>query len=165
MASGLFLLRRSLLPSFRLSPAAAAACCTTLVAAPLLVHQLQRPVLMDSFSMQQSPALRTYQREAKTPIVKDGRLNERALRQVSAGSILGLAGGVLVSFFSKPLALLIGLLIVGVQALESRGIHIVPYQRIQGYVKGINLRGALQDNVAFKLSFGVTFALAAFAQF
>ena len=51
------------------------------------------------------------------------------------------------------------------QALESRGIHIIPYKRIQKYVKGADLPSSLQNNVAFKLSFGVTFALAAFAQF
>jgi Mg/Co/Ni transporter MgtE len=69
---------------------------------------------MDSFSTQSSP-LQSYQREAKTPIVKDGKWNERALRQVSTGSILGLVGGVVVAFFSKPLALLIGLLVIGAQ--------------------------------------------------
>ena len=51
------------------------------------------------------------------------------------------------------------------QALESRGIHIIPYKRIQRYVKGVDLKSSLQNNVAFKLSFGATFALAAFAQF
>ncbi|GME29058.1 uncharacterized protein LTHEOB_269 [Neofusicoccum parvum] len=51
------------------------------------------------------------------------------------------------------------------QFLESRGIHIVPYNRIQKYFKGIDVRSALQDNVAFKLSLGTTFTLAAFAEF
>jgi hypothetical protein len=69
---------------------------------------------MESFSTQQSP-LQSDRRDAKTPIIKNGRLNEKALRQISAGSILGLVGGVMVSFFSKPLALLIGLLVLGVQ--------------------------------------------------
>lgn len=51
------------------------------------------------------------------------------------------------------------------QFLESRGIHIIPYNRIQKYAKNIDVRSALQDNVAFKLTFGVTFTLAAFAEF
>lgn len=51
------------------------------------------------------------------------------------------------------------------QAVESRGIHIVPYGMIQRYFKGFDARSAVQDNVAFKLAFGATFALAAFAEF
>lgn len=47
---------------------------------------------------------------------------------------------------------------------EYYGIHLVPYNRLQRYVKGIDLRSAVQDNVALKLSFGATFALAGFAQ-
>ena len=57
------------------------------------------------------------------------------------------------------------LILICKQALESRGLHIVPWQRIQGFARGINVRSAVQDNVAFKLSFGATFALAAFAEF
>ena len=69
---------------------------------------------MDSFATQSSP-LQDYQRNAKTPVVKDGKWNEKALKQVSKGSIFGLVGGVMVSFFSKPLALLIGLLVICAQ--------------------------------------------------
>jgi len=56
-------------------------------------------------------------------------------------------------------------LIVFSQALESRGIHIVPYSRMQRYVKSVDLRSAVQDNAAFKLSFGATFALVGFTSF
>ncbi|KAL2355750.1 hypothetical protein BJ546DRAFT_971627 [Cryomyces antarcticus] len=106
-----------------------------------------------------------YQAQARTPVVKDGRLNANAVRQVSAGSIMGLVGGLAVSLFSKPLALLIGILVFGIQFAESRGIHMVPYKSMQKYFTSIDLRSAVQDNVAFKLSFGATFALAAFAEF
>lgn len=41
----------------------------------------------------------------------------------------------------------------------------MPYDRIQGYFKDVDVRSALQENAAFKLSFGATFALAAFANF
>ena len=51
------------------------------------------------------------------------------------------------------------------QWAASYGYNIVPTSRIQKYVKGIDLRSAVQDNVAFKLSFGATFMLAAFAEF
>ncbi|KAF2087007.1 hypothetical protein K490DRAFT_14023, partial [Saccharata proteae CBS 121410] len=105
-----------------------------------------------------------YKRDAKAPVVSNGRINSRVWRQASSGSILGVIGGLAVSVFSKPLALLIGLLIVGVQFMDSRGIHLIPYGRLQKYFSNINLTSALQDNVAFKLSFGTTFALAAFAE-
>lgn len=99
-----------------------------------------------------------------------------------------------VSLFSKPLTLLIGLLIVGVQvhlhspsalcrflslltlplqllivtskqfAESQLGISLIPYGRMQRYFTSIDLRSAMQDNVAFKLAFGATFALTGFAQ-
>lgn len=77
----------------------------------------------------------------------------------------GLVAGLGVSVFSKSLALLLGLLVVGVQTAEYYGIHVVPYGRLQRYVKGADLRSAIQDNAAFKLSFGTLFALSAFAEF
>lgn len=67
--------------------------------------------------------------------------------------------------FSKSLALLIGLLVVGVQTAEHYGIHLIPYNRLQGYVKGVDLRSAVQDNAAMKISFGTMFALSAFGHF
>ncbi|KAI5249300.1 hypothetical protein E4T43_00842 [Aureobasidium subglaciale] len=124
-----------------------------------------------------------------------GGLNPSAVRQISSGSIAGklnfwllsvflknigytstlevnvltilqgVLGGLAVSLFSKPLALLIGLLIVGVQFAESQlGVSLVPYGRMQRYFTSIDLRSAMQDNVAFKLAFGATFALTGFAQ-
>ena len=95
----------------------------------------------------------------------------------------GVLGGVAVSTFSKTLAMLFGLLVFGVQVcggaqqkngwamlmfaqyLASQGYNIIPTTRLQRYVKGIDLRSAIEDNVAFKLSFGATFALASMASF
>ncbi|KAI9805106.1 MAG: hypothetical protein M1825_000940 [Sarcosagium campestre] len=105
----------------------------------------------------------SYKRTAQTPVFKDGRPNPMAYRQISSGSILGLAAGLAVSTFSKTLALLLGLAVCIVQFAASRGIHIIPYKRLQSYVSGVDLRSTLEDNVAFKISFGLTFALAAFA--
>jgi hypothetical protein len=51
------------------------------------------------------------------------------------------------------------------QWASSYGIHIIPYNCLQKYVTSIDLRPAVQDNVAFKISFGTTFALAAFMHF
>lgn len=100
----------------------------------------------------------------------------------------GLLGGLAVSTFSKTLAFLLGLAIFGVQVRKftpaghseqwkremtdeyqrkwaaSHGYNIVPTSRIQRYVRGIDLRSTIEDNVAFKLSFGATFMLAAVAE-
>ncbi|KAL5121784.1 hypothetical protein ACEQ8H_000471 [Pleosporales sp. CAS-2024a] len=110
--------------------------------------------------------LNNYTTEARTPVITEsGAANPRAVRQISMGSILGVLGGLGVSVFSKPLAILIGLGVVVLQAIESRGIHIIPYGFIQRRFKQTNVRSIVRDNVAFKLSFGLTFALAAFAEF
>ncbi|KUJ19795.1 uncharacterized protein LY89DRAFT_641054 [Mollisia scopiformis] len=108
----------------------------------------------------------SYRKNAQVPVIRNGGLNERAVRQISSGSIVGLCAGLVVSTFSRPLAIVLGLLIVGVQYASSQlGINIIPYNRLQRYVTSIDLRSAVQDNVAFKLSFGTTFALAAFMKF
>lgn len=61
-----------------------------------------------------------YQHDASTPVVKrDGGLNPRAIKQISQGSILGVLGGLAVSMFSKSLAVLLGLLICGVQVRDQ----------------------------------------------
>ena len=91
--------------------------------------------------------------------------NARVIRQMSAGSIAGVCGGLAVSVFSKTLAVLIGLAVVTIQALEQRGIHVIPYRRIQRWVRGVNIQSALRENVPFKLCFGTTFALAAVGSF
>lgn len=88
-------------------------------------------------------------------------LIERRLTRPETGLVAGLG----VSVFSKPLAVLIGLLIIGVQTAESYGIRLVPYKKLQGLVKGVDMRSAIQDNIAFKISFGAMFALSGFAEF
>lgn len=82
-----------------------------------------------------------------------------------AFTLSGLIAGLSISVFSKPLTLLVGLLIVGVQTAESYGIHLVPYKRMQKYFSNIDMRSAVQDNMAFKICFGAMFALSAFAEF
>jgi hypothetical protein len=51
------------------------------------------------------------------------------------------------------------------QYLQSKGYNIIPTARLQKYITSIDLRSAVEDNVAFKLSFGLTFMLAGFAKF
>ncbi|KAF4303275.1 hypothetical protein GTA08_BOTSDO09188 [Botryosphaeria dothidea] len=159
-----------------LRPLSVGLTASAVLAAPLLARPTSLHAYCDDSASAASPvsprdwSFSQYSRDARAPVVRKGRVNPRVWRQVSSGSIIGLVGGLAVSTFSKPLALLIGLLVLGTQYfypqfLESRGIHIIPYNRIQKYAKNIDVRSALQDNVAFKLTFGVTFTLAAFAEF
>lgn len=138
---------------------------SSVLLAPLALRP--RPLLLRCDASPEPLAGRewSYTRDARTPVRSQGRWNPQALKQVSAGSILGLIGGLAVSVFSKPLAVVIGLLVFGIQFIESRGIHIIPYASLQRRVQNTDLRSLVQDNVAFKLSFGATFALAAFAEF
>jgi hypothetical protein len=50
------------------------------------------------------------------------------------------------------------------QYAARKGYNFIPVERLQGYVRGVNLRSAINDNVAFKISFGLMFALAAFGE-
>lgn len=114
---------------------------------------------------------------------KDGSLNPSAIKQISLGGMLGLGAGVVLSMLSRVLVLALGVGIVVWQVSASflmhltvadydisqyaarRGYNIVPAERIQRYVKGIDVRSAIHDNVAFKVSFGLVFALTAFGEF
>ncbi|KAF1971855.1 hypothetical protein BU23DRAFT_555692 [Bimuria novae-zelandiae CBS 107.79] len=140
-----------------------------ILSTPLLVQSIKRPIRCDGpdpLSKITSDLQNNYARQAQTPVIKtSGAPNPRAIRQVSMGSILGVLAGLGVSVFSKPLAVLIGLGIFCVQFLENRGIHLIPYSFLQRRFKETNVRSLIQDNVAFKLSFGATFAMAAFAEF
>jgi hypothetical protein len=117
------------------------------------------------------------------PVFKDGSLNPSAIKQISLGGMLGLGAGVVLSMLSRVLVLALGVGIVVWQVSASflmhstvadydisqyaarRGYNIVPAERIQRYVKGIDVRSAIHDNVAFKVSFGLVFALTAFGEF
>jgi hypothetical protein len=76
----------------------------------------------------------------------------------------GLFAGLAVGFFSKPLAIIFGLAVAGVVTAESYGIRLIPYSMLQRYIKGIDFKGAVRDNVALKVSFGLMFALSGFAE-
>jgi len=123
----------------------------------------QTPLRLDSTG---SPNFsnNSYRKHAEVPGIQRPQLNPRVVRQISSGSIVGLCTGLAVSTFSRSLALLIGLLVVGIQWAASYGYNL-PYEKLQSYVTNMNLRAAVQDNVAFKISFGTTFAMAAFVQF
>ncbi|KAL4884148.1 hypothetical protein BJY04DRAFT_215578 [Aspergillus karnatakaensis] len=94
-----------------------------------------------------------------------GILTASNMRQVSMGSVLGLVVGVGLRAFSRVLVVLIGMGIVAVEYAASKGYNIFPVHTLQKYVKSVNLEKLTSRNVPFKLSFGTTMALAAFAQF
>lgn len=52
-----------------------------------------------------------------------------------------------------------------IQFAATKGYNILPVGRIQRYMKGIDVKSALQKNVPFKISLGTTLILAAFAEF
>ncbi|KAH8433130.1 uncharacterized protein LDX57_010764 [Aspergillus melleus] len=87
------------------------------------------------------------------------------MRQVSLGSVLGLVAGVGLRAFSKALVVLLGMGVVVVEWAAAKGYNILPLQKMQKYVKGVDLQKAVSKQIPFKLSFGATMALAAFAQF
>lgn len=137
-------------------------CASSVFAASQLLQPQRHRFRLDA-----SPSpIESYTHTARNPVItSDHKVNPRIFRQVSTGSIVGFLGGFAISLFSKSLTVLIGLLVFGVQALESRGIHIVPWGMLRRYYSETNLRSAILDNVAFKLAFGASFALAGFAKF
>ncbi|KAL4784631.1 hypothetical protein BJX76DRAFT_214784 [Aspergillus varians] len=94
-----------------------------------------------------------------------GILTASNMRQASMGSVLGLVVGVGLRAFSRVLVVLFGMGIVAIEWAASKGYNILPVHRLQKYVKSVNLEKAVSSHVPFKISFGATMALAAFAQF
>lgn len=92
-------------------------------------------------------------------------LDPQTVKQITTGSILGLVAGLAVSMFSRTLTILAGASIVFIQYLASKGIRIVPLEKLQKYVKSVNIAKLVQSNPALKVSFGLTFMLAAFGYF
>jgi uncharacterized membrane protein (Fun14 family) len=87
------------------------------------------------------------------------------MKQISLGSVLGLVAGVGLRAFSRILVVVIGMGVVFIEWAASKGYNILPLHRIQKYVKNVDVRHAVSQHRPFKLSFGATMALAAFAQF
>ncbi|BCR85912.1 uncharacterized protein ACHE_21370S [Aspergillus chevalieri] len=94
-----------------------------------------------------------------------GFLTKNNMKQVSFGSVLGLVAGVGLRAFSRVLVVLIGMGFVFVEWAASKGYNIVPVNRLQRYVKNTDLQRALSKYAPFKVTFGLTMSLAAFAQF
>lgn len=96
---------------------------------------------------------------------EDGFINPEVLGQISAGSFSGFLTGLLVSVFSRTLVLLLGITIVTFQVAAKYGIDLVHQFRLKERAQSSRILSALRHKTPFKLSFGVSFALSAFAHF
>ncbi|KAI1304301.1 hypothetical protein F5Y03DRAFT_174823 [Xylaria venustula] len=92
-------------------------------------------------------------------------LDSELMKQLSGGSVTGFVSGLLVSVFSRTLVLLFGLSVVLVQVAARYGINIVDRLRLRQRLGKSRVLAALERDPAFKLSFGLFFALSAFTQF
>ena len=81
----LLLLRRPLLAPFSLGLGISSAFATH-----AYYTQVRRPMLCESASPIASDVFHTYTRDAKVPVVKHGRPNPAAYKQISSGSVLGM---------------------------------------------------------------------------
>ncbi|KAI1420571.1 hypothetical protein F5Y12DRAFT_109085 [Xylaria sp. FL1777] len=98
---------------------------------------------------------------------REGResLDPDLMKQLSGGSVTGFLSGLLVSVFSRTLVLLLGVSVVIVQVAARYGISIVDQLRLKQRLGKSRVLAALEKDPAFKLSFGLFFALSAFMQF
>lgn len=110
----------------------------------------------------------TYAASSPRPVATESKpwLNAEVIKQLSSGSLTGFALGLVVSLFSKVLVLFIGLGITASQ-LASRllGINVLDILKLRKRVDSSKILSSLNKNPVFKLSFGLTFALAAFTSF
>ncbi|KAI1213408.1 uncharacterized protein F4807DRAFT_264326 [Annulohypoxylon truncatum] len=115
------------------------------------------------------PKLRLDARETPRPISSlppaKERLNPELLKQLSGGSVTGFVSGILISIFSRTLVLLLGVSVVIVQIASRYGLDIVQQLRLKQRVGNSRVLAALEKDPAFKLSFGLFFAMSAFMQF
>ncbi|GKZ17339.1 hypothetical protein AbraIFM66951_010765 [Aspergillus brasiliensis] len=116
----------------------------------------------------QDPLLRkqgTTRASNHTAAGSGGILTASNMRQVSLGSVLGLVVGVGLRAFSRVLVVLLGMGIVAVEWAAARGYNLLPVNTLQKYFKRVDLQKTVSHNIPFKISFGATMGLAAFAQF
>ncbi|KAI1375760.1 hypothetical protein F4677DRAFT_420636 [Hypoxylon crocopeplum] len=116
------------------------------------------------------PKLRLDARETPRPMssrppTRKERLDPELLKQLSGGSVAGFVSGVVISIFSRTLVLLLGLSVVVVQVASRYGIDLVQQLGLKRRLGNSRILAALEKNPAFKLSFGLFFAMSAFMQF
>ncbi|KAJ5709069.1 hypothetical protein N7493_010403 [Penicillium malachiteum] len=108
------------------------------------------------------------QKQGRTGIAAQAKaalLCPENLRQVSLGSVLGLVAGVGLRAFSRVLVVVLGMGVVLIEWAASKGYNILPLERLQKYVKNVDVQRAMSSHRPFKISFGAMMALAAFGQF
>ncbi|KAL1839948.1 hypothetical protein VTJ49DRAFT_992 [Mycothermus thermophilus] len=128
------------------------------------LHQ-QRPLKLDTW-LSSSPATQQARPFAtgENPRRRGEAFGE-VVRELSMGSVSGFVAGLLVSVFSKTLVLLAGIGMVVVQVAAKSGIDLVAYLKLKERASVSRILAALNRHAAFKLSFGLAFALSAFMSF
>ncbi|KAI1398918.1 hypothetical protein F4819DRAFT_438007 [Hypoxylon fuscum] len=115
------------------------------------------------------PKLRLDARDTPRPMSSrpptGDKLDPELLKQLSGGSVAGFVSGLVISIFSRTLVLLMGVAVVVLQVAARYGINIVDQLRLRQRVGNSRVLAALEKNPAFKLSFGLFFAMSAFMQF
>ncbi|KAI0166393.1 hypothetical protein GGR57DRAFT_24571 [Xylariaceae sp. FL1272] len=96
---------------------------------------------------------------------KKQSLDPELMKQLSGGSVTGFLSGLVISVFSKTLVLLAGVAVVIIQVAARYGIDIVDQLRLKQRLGKSRVLAALEKDPAFKLSFGIAFALSAFMEF
>ncbi|PLB34086.1 uncharacterized protein BDW47DRAFT_83485 [Aspergillus candidus] len=107
----------------------------------------------------------THPAASGTTTQSGGILTASNMRQVSLGSVLGLVAGVGLRAFSRVFVVLLGMGVVVVEWAAAKGYNVLPVKRMQKYVKSYDLQRVVSRHIPFKMTFGATMALAAFAQF
>lgn len=102
---------------------------------------------------------------AANPAPRKETLNPEIMRQLSGGSVTGFIAGLVISVFSKTLVLLLGISIVLIQVAARYGINIMQQLRVKERVEESRVIAALRKDPAYKISFGLFFAMSAFMKF
>jgi uncharacterized membrane protein (Fun14 family) len=124
----------------------------------LRYHLYPTPLLCDS------PAL-SNPHSAKPSTATNSRSKAHLFKQISLGSILGVSCGIIVGAFSRTLALLLGMSIVGAQWLASKGLSFGMEEKARRYVGNVDVQKWVTQDVAFKVAFGACFGLAGWGAF
>ncbi|KAI1189879.1 hypothetical protein F5B17DRAFT_148953 [Nemania serpens] len=96
---------------------------------------------------------------------RNAGLDPDVMKQLSGGCVAGFLSGVVVAVFSRTLVLILGLSVVLLQVAARYGIDIVNQLRLKQRLGKSRVLAALEKDPVFKLSFGLFFALSAFAKF
>ncbi|KAK3939956.1 hypothetical protein QBC46DRAFT_386719 [Diplogelasinospora grovesii] len=134
------------------------------IAASRQQHFIQ-PMRLDSLPPASSRSYSTGPKHTPAEPLNSSVLSPEVIKQLSGGSLSGFAIGVLVSVFSKTLVLLLGLGIVAIQVASRYGINLVDTLKLRKRFSSSKILSALDRHAAFKLAFGLTFALSAFTSF